>query len=292
MNWGDEHYVKLYTRDTPTWKALPWQARALWPLLMRKLDGAGLMECGELGRGAVGLMVEMPEDVCSVGLDGLERHGIIVWHDNTLEAPKFLDAQEARKSDVLRKREERQKAKDRARADAALAQPRANTNDLSHDVRKRPNLSLSCPALPSPALVGAAEKPAGAVDLFGGILFAGPEASDRKAKGSEAPSPQWQQTVAALHEIFLELRGKPYRFAGNKDGPALKRMLKHSSQEEICLRFRRGLSLPFNPVNGIAQLDSRWNDLAAECSPSRSTPRVRRIAASDHPVEPKSYDTL
>jgi hypothetical protein len=53
MRWPDESYVKLYTRDTPTWRAMAWQARALLPLLMRKVDKAGLMECGSLGRGAI-----------------------------------------------------------------------------------------------------------------------------------------------------------------------------------------------------------------------------------------------
>lgn len=116
MRWEDESYVKLYVRDTPTWKAMNWQARCLWPLLMRKLDKAGLMDCGALGRDAVPLMVELPPEVVESGLQSLERLGTIVWHGTILEAPKFEEAQEARASDVQRKREQRQRDKDRARA--------------------------------------------------------------------------------------------------------------------------------------------------------------------------------
>lgn len=257
MRWEDEHYVKLYVRDTPTWKAMAWQAKAVWPLLMRKLDKAGLMDCGSLGRRAVALMVDLPDEVVTPGLRSLEELGVIAWHGNTLEAPNFEDAQEAKASDIVRKREERRRAKDKARA-AALEAP-VITNGVSRGVTPGHAVSRpDSPAQPIPSLFSA------------------------DAQDSERPSPRWQETVAALHACFLELRGKPYRFAGNKDGPALKRLLKVETPEEILLRFRRGLTLGFNPLNTVAQLGSRWNDLAAETSRKGSRDFTKgRVAAEE-----------
>jgi hypothetical protein len=146
MRFEDEQYVKLYKRDTPTWKAMRWEARALLPLLLRVLDGAGLMECGELGRGAVALMVALPEEVCGPGLVDLERLGVLKWHGNVLEMPKFLEGQEARKTETAKKQGQRQAARDKARAqDHGITQP------LSHSVPPCPAVSPDVPRCPPPA---------------------------------------------------------------------------------------------------------------------------------------------
>ena len=34
MRWEDERYVRVYTRDTPEWCLLSWEARALFLLLL------------------------------------------------------------------------------------------------------------------------------------------------------------------------------------------------------------------------------------------------------------------
>jgi hypothetical protein len=161
MRWEDESYVKLYVRDTPTWKAMNWQARALWPLLMRKLDKAGLLECGSLGRAAVSLMVELPEEVVSPGLASLERLGVIEWHDTTLEAPKFEEAQEAKKTELLKKRDQRQRARDMARAEGLKrrtqppSEPPEIIQGVSPGVPECPKVSpvvpLQTPQTPQPS---------------------------------------------------------------------------------------------------------------------------------------------
>jgi hypothetical protein len=76
-------------------------------------------------------MVELPEEVVTAGLNSLERLGVVVWHGDTLEIPKFEEAQEARTSDVVRKREQRQADKDRLRAEALR-----NTQGVSHGVTR------------------------------------------------------------------------------------------------------------------------------------------------------------
>jgi hypothetical protein len=38
MDWANERYVRLFVRDTTTWKLLPWQSRLLLPAILRKLE--------------------------------------------------------------------------------------------------------------------------------------------------------------------------------------------------------------------------------------------------------------
>jgi len=43
MDWSNERYVRVYTRDTAEYLALCWQAKALLSLLLRKCDRAGVV---------------------------------------------------------------------------------------------------------------------------------------------------------------------------------------------------------------------------------------------------------
>jgi hypothetical protein len=114
VNWADEPYVRLYIRDTTAWAAMVWQARALLPLLMRKLDRSGVLELGRHGvRGLAGL-VGLPPEVTEPGLADLLADGCVIRRGDTLIMPNFQDAQEARQSDRLRKQEERSRRRARA----------------------------------------------------------------------------------------------------------------------------------------------------------------------------------
>lgn len=120
MNWGDERYVRLYTRDTPGWIAMPWEARALLPLLLRKVDRAGVLDIGDEDAAAIlAAVVMMPVEIVRVGLDALVRRGTVALVDGRLIVPNYLEAQEARASDKARAREHREQRRARA---------------LSHDV--------------------------------------------------------------------------------------------------------------------------------------------------------------
>ena len=97
---------------------LPWQAKALWPLVLRKLDRAGLMPLD--GHGAAGLaaVVELPLEVVEPGLSALIDSEYVRLHSETLVSPNFIKAQEAPQSDGQRKREQRARAADAAAAAA------------------------------------------------------------------------------------------------------------------------------------------------------------------------------
>ncbi len=104
----DERYVRLYTRDTPDWLLLPWEARAVYALLSRKLDRAGILEIGTNDPAkAVAVVVGLPLDVVRVGLAALLDAGFLELRQGQLLDPVFIEAQEAKASDAARAREYR-----------------------------------------------------------------------------------------------------------------------------------------------------------------------------------------
>ena len=104
MRFEDERYVRVYTRDTTTWKLLPWQARAVLPLIMRKLDRAGIMElvADESAYEVIAAHIDVPMDVVVAGLDALVRRQVVVVHNGVLFMPNFLHAQTVAQSDKSR----------------------------------------------------------------------------------------------------------------------------------------------------------------------------------------------
>lgn len=46
MNWSDERYVRLFTRDTVTWLRWSFETRAIFCLMLRKVDRSGVLETG------------------------------------------------------------------------------------------------------------------------------------------------------------------------------------------------------------------------------------------------------
>lgn len=221
MRWCDERYVKLYSRDTPTWLAMRWEARALLPLLLRKLDNAGLMELGPLARNGVARMVDLPWEVVGPGLDDLERLGVIAWRGNTLEAPNFIEAQEARKTDAQRKRDQRSRDRDHARAQA-IETIGVGCHTESHGVTR------SHPPSPSPSPSSSSRK-----DLSTEVDVSGESAALLEAWERHCPRlPQWRRPVAPKRreklkaalkrrplaeweEVFRRLSGLPFANGSN-----------------------------------------------------------------------------
>jgi len=115
MNWPDERYVRVYTRDTPEWLCLPWQARAVWPQVLRKVDRSGVLAT-KLGPRGVAVLIALPVDVTEVGLVGLLVDGCLREHSLGYVIPNFVEAQEAAQSGLLRQRASRERRRDLVRA--------------------------------------------------------------------------------------------------------------------------------------------------------------------------------
>lgn len=90
-----------------------------------------------------------------------------------------------------------------------------------------------------------------------------------------APAPRSPRDSDLLCADFLELTGSPYGWNGAKDGTALAWLVKQAPIEEVRARWRRGLAADgWLLVRNVAQLRSKWNDLA----PGNTGPRVVRNA--------------
>ncbi len=115
MDWPNERYVRVYTRDTVTWSLWPWEARALFCLLLRKMDRAGVLDIGEhAAKDAIAVVVNMPPDVVERGLAPLCAAGTVVVNGSCVIVPGFMDAQEARASGAQRQREYMARRRDTA----------------------------------------------------------------------------------------------------------------------------------------------------------------------------------
>lgn len=116
MRWEDERYVRLYTRDTPDWVAMGWQARAVFHEILRKVDRAGVLPWEKSRERGLAALLRMPIEVVKEGLPELYADGCVVDSGDTLLIPNFLEAQECTKSDAARKREQRERDRDLANA--------------------------------------------------------------------------------------------------------------------------------------------------------------------------------
>ena len=108
MDWANERYVRLFTRDTPEWLCWSWQARALWPLLIRKVDRSGVL-ANKLGPRGVAALVGLPIEVVEVGMPDLLADGCLAAHQLGYVVPNYIEAQETPTSDKQRKRDSRER---------------------------------------------------------------------------------------------------------------------------------------------------------------------------------------
>ena len=110
MDYANEVYVRLYTRDTTTWKRLRWQGQVMLMQLLRKVDRSGTLETDGLAAWeAAALHTGMPDEIAQVGVDAMLALSVLAEQPETgrLVFPNFIEAQETPKSDRLRQRESR-----------------------------------------------------------------------------------------------------------------------------------------------------------------------------------------
>src|ERR1700744_1711196 len=115
MDWANERYCRLYTRDTASWLSWPWQSRALWPLLLRKADRTGAIALGRTGRKGLAMLVGLPINVASKGADGLIADGCLEAPEGYLITPRFIEAQECSAPPAERQRGSRERKRDNLR---------------------------------------------------------------------------------------------------------------------------------------------------------------------------------
>lgn len=135
MNWSDERYVRIYTRDTADLIAVGWEGRLVLYELIRKVDRSGVLDTG----GDLDVMPDMlriPAEVFRAGLERLRARGCIRITSSAIVVPNYQHAQEAVQSDRLRQRESRAK-----RRDSAMSQDVTDGHAVSQAVTKRDAVS-------------------------------------------------------------------------------------------------------------------------------------------------------
>lgn len=116
MNWCDEKYVKLYTRNTATWVLWPWQARAIFAPLLRATNYAGILETGNGDAlTALAALIMFPREVVEVGINAMLETGTLEKIRCGYLMPKYIEAQEATKTDTRKKRDQRERQRAQAR---------------------------------------------------------------------------------------------------------------------------------------------------------------------------------
>jgi hypothetical protein len=110
MDFSNESYVRLYTRDTTTWKRLEWDGQNVLMQILRKLDRAGVLDLEGMDPiAAVVMHTGGPTKTIEVALGRLVSLGVVVIDDDRLIFPKFIEAQEANKTDKQRQKECRER---------------------------------------------------------------------------------------------------------------------------------------------------------------------------------------
>lgn len=107
--------------------------------------------------------------------------------------------------------------------------------------------------------------------------------TQKKQQALALEGSQFSEAQKAIAETWaIELGGK-YGWQGAKDSDALKRLLKKASIPEINDRWGAGLRTPSDKWHGVrtvAQLDSKWNDLADKVPREAAMAPIDRMRAA------------
>jgi hypothetical protein len=262
MDWSDEHYVKLYTRDTLTWRCWGWEARTLFLNLLRKVNGSGFIETGTLSPvRALVVQLELPESVVDVGLAQLVASGTAELVDRAVLLPKYVEAQEARKSEAQKKRDYRDGVRRKRRESQLSETPSPPVHQVA------PSGTALDP--PSSALLSSAQKKTSAVDK-----------PQRQPSTAESLFAWWQDRRG---EAGLTTEAKPNIARLNS---TLKPKLEHHGRPELELRYRAYLA---EPKYKALEPPWPWQMFLAvieQLKPKAASTAVRIVKAGDLYADP------
>ncbi len=272
MDWENEPYVRLYIRDTADLLAIGWEGRAVLSEVMRKCSRAGVLDI--VDPDVLADLLRMPRDIVAIGVGRLLERGTFKpgWLNKKpcIVLPNFLAAQEASQSDRQRKKEQRQRARDKALLDLVVC---PETGHLvpkpDADVTKRDTLSGERATMSLLAMLSSAKQEEGAVaEGQEPLPLLGPkqESSRRKPKHAQAKQethddrkPVMDAWTQAYHSAYGE---KPQWLA--KERAAANRLAKTHGAAKVQERIGRLFSSPPKWLDGpftIHTLEKHWNSL-------------------------------
>lgn len=122
LRFGDERYVRVYTRETLAQANRRWEARCTLNELFKRVDRAGLLSLAGSRNHAqsIATLIRYPVEVVESGLQALVEDGTITItgdpNRQVLFIPNFLEAQECATSDAARQRAHRENVAAKQRA--------------------------------------------------------------------------------------------------------------------------------------------------------------------------------
>ena len=161
MNYPDEDYVRYYTRDTVSWRALGWQGQTVLALMLHgKFDRSGVFECdGHDPSHAVTLVTGLPPEVTVIGLQKLLDSKTWILQGDRLVWSKFIEAQSCRRADRIRQQESREKRRNTALSEPVTPGDKGDIGHQSHTPSPSVTPSLAKPSLAKPKRESAARAP-------------------------------------------------------------------------------------------------------------------------------------
>jgi len=132
VDWANEPYARLYLNETVDDLLLSWDARALWHMLLKKFDRAGVLKVGaDEVKGLAALSRGEPSAV-GEALEELLTDGRVRLVNGYLVAPNYRDANDSIKSDKQRQRELRERRRAQALAgDLGLLVSEHDNNEVT-----------------------------------------------------------------------------------------------------------------------------------------------------------------
>ena len=164
MDWANERYCRLYTRDTTTWKLLGWEGQTVLMHLLRKLDRGGRLPLeGLSAEDVIVLHTGLPPTLVESGWASLVKREVFTSDGKHALMAQFRDAQEAKMSQAQRKRDQRERdAASVTSGDHSSHAMGPERYDRAHNKSKRDNKSQMSPqpSLAEPNQPSRAEDPA------------------------------------------------------------------------------------------------------------------------------------
>lgn len=312
LDYSNERYVRLYTRDTTTWKLIDWRGRTVLLHLLRKVDRAGVLDVGDDGEVGLAAVLELPlEEVVTPGIAQLVKRGTVVATPTAYVLPNFLAAQEAIASDRQRQRDARERRRASAMSGADSrdggTDPRDSSSrsvtDASRSVTERHAESHGVTRCHSdPICADPSQAESTPPSQPPGSAPSAPAAPERE--GSEtrirdrsrpaaagAPASGFAAVVARFDARYRAQNGGAKPTWGDKPGAQLKRLIAQHGVDEVLARIDRlfdgALASWCKPPYDVGTLAAQFDRLAAVTAPpvAASTPALppgyRQIVLDD-----------
>lgn len=323
MRWADERYVRVYTRDTGDWAALGWQAQALFLLLLRKADRAGILSTGKSGVRGLAALAGMPLEIVKEAEQILLDDGCIRKMDGGYLIPNYISAQEAKSSDKARQQKARETARDLATASGvtngdSASQDVTTSHTTSHDVTTddaeshgvTPSLAVPSRAEPKvcPPVVGPSVADDGLPDATDDAelpeaparpeLMLTPPVAPKAARSRKPPAPKPEPKGDRRHTPLVDALCAPehgYAFLGGQDGKAVTKLLSladsnprtagDAAPAEVIRRWRICRAWKgFPQSRHLADFANNWNSYATPQSGPGAVPFPAAQSVADMPA--------